>query len=66
MFRFYMGFKVASKRPPGSIKQASPLFLRFAVDFLIVSCGIVCAMSSTALFSSSIVAGFILFTCDIA
>ena len=46
MFRFYMDFKVASKCPPDSIRQASRLFLRFAVDLLIISCGIVCACKS--------------------
>ena len=46
MFRFYMDFKVASKCPPDSIRQASHFFLRFAVDFLIIPCGIVCACKS--------------------
>ena len=46
MFRFYMDFKVASNCPPDSIRQASHLFLKFAVDLLIISCGIVCACKS--------------------
>ena len=46
MFRFYMDFKIASKCPPDSIRQASHLFLRFAADLLIISCGIVCACKS--------------------
>ena len=46
MFRFYMDFKVASKCPPDSIRQASHLFLRFTVDLLIISGGIVCACKS--------------------
>ena len=46
MFGFYMDFKVASKCPADSIRQASHLFLRFAADLLIISCGIVCACKS--------------------
>ena len=46
MFRLYMDFKVASKCPPDSIRQASHLFLRFVVDLPIISCGIVWACKS--------------------
>ena len=46
MSRFYMDFKVASKCPPDSLRQPSQLFLRFAVDLLNISCGIVCACKS--------------------
>ena len=35
------GFQSCLKCPPDSIRQASHLFLRLAVDLLIISCGIV-------------------------